>query len=59
VGIGLLFWIIYVVCVIFGLYAGKAIPPDGRWNWYGSNLIVWVLLFLLGWHCFGFVIRGE
>ena len=55
--IGSLFWILYVFCIVFGVYIGRGVPAEGRFNFYGSGLILWVLLFLLGWHCFGFVLH--
>jgi hypothetical protein len=49
---GLLFWIVFVVGFI----------AYGVFNWpfsrgTGAGLIVWVLLFLLGWGVYGFVVR--
>ena len=55
-GIGLLFWIVYLVALIFG-----------GWGWsrdaanrlaVGSWLVLWVLLGLLGWATFGSPIKG-
>jgi len=55
---GLLFWLLMVLWCIFGLY----------WNWpaagapqrvgvVGGNLLLFILLFLLGWRVFGFVVQ--
>jgi hypothetical protein len=57
--IGFLFWLLMILWLIFGLY----------WNWpsqpgpsgfapLGGNLLLFILLFLLGWATFGFVIQG-
>jgi len=57
--IGFLFWLIMLLWLIFGLY----------WNWpnqpgpagfghIGGHLLIFVLLFLLGWKAFGFPIQG-
>jgi hypothetical protein len=58
---GFLFWFLMVVWVLFGNY----------WHWpentnngprsfgpLGGNLLLFILLFLLGWKAFGFVIQG-
>lgn len=47
--IGLLFWVIMILGLIFGLYTNRAKPLE----WAGSNLVYWVLLALLGWKVFG------
>lgn len=56
--IGLLFWILMVLTVILNLY----------WEWpadrahagpFGGRLLLFILLFLLGWQVFGFVVKGP
>jgi len=62
VTIGFIFWLLMILWLIFGLY----------WNWpqggvngprafgpLGGNLLLFVLLFILGWAVFGFVIQGP
>jgi hypothetical protein len=49
VNIGLLFWIIMIVGLLFGLYTNRAAPVP----WLSNNLVLWVLLALLGWKVFG------
>lgn len=55
--IGFIFWLLMILWVIFGVY----------WNWpedrahapgLGGTLLLFILLFLLGWKVFGFVIQG-
>lgn len=50
--IGILYWVILVVWVLFGLW---------RSNWdvktYSPNLVLIVLLILIGWQLFGPVVR--
>ena len=53
--IGLLFWIIFVIWVLFGVYWGREDIKSGN---YGGLVLV-VLLFLLGWGTFGFIVRGP
>jgi hypothetical protein len=54
---GLLFWILMILWAVLGIYQGR--PNDGKWNWggVGGSLLLFVLLFLLGWGIFGFAIR--
>lgn len=59
-GIGLAFWILMLLWLVFGL----------MWNWPGNTLIgpygpigntllLFILLLLLGWHDFGAPLRGQ
>lgn len=53
--IGVLFWVLMVIWFLFGW-----VRDSERWSGYGPvgyHLLVFVLLFLLGWHAFGFVIH--
>jgi sugar phosphate permease len=47
--IGLLFWVIMVISLLFGLWSNW---PAGA-KPIGSFLIVWILFALLGWQVFG------
>lgn len=52
--IGILYWVLFVLGVIFGLSP----EPTGFKYWrQGGNLLLLILLFLLGWHSFGFVVH--
>ena len=54
--IGLIFWVIMVISVVFW---GWGRTPGGAPYWPTYNAwIIFVLLFLLGWRVFGFVIQG-
>ncbi len=46
---GLLFWIIMLIWLIFGLWVSW--PPSMMA--IGGSLMLFILLALLGWHCFG------
>lgn len=50
---GILFWVLFVVCFLFSGYA--AWPLTRR---SGASLAVWILIFLLGWRVFGFVVQN-
>lgn len=54
--IGTIFWVLMIIWFIFGwIYENPQWGPYGR---HGYHLLVFILLFLLGWHDFGFVIHG-
>ena len=52
-GIGLLFWILFIIGFIFGGYRGRAAIGE----WFADSLFWWVLVFLLGIGTFGFPIK--
>jgi hypothetical protein len=56
--IGILFWVLMVIWFIFGLYWNRGDVTTGNYGPIGSNLLLFVLLFLLGWGVFGFVVQG-
>jgi hypothetical protein len=46
-----------ILWFVFGLYwnySGQAAGPHG---WLGNSLFLFILLFMLGWHDFGFVVH--
>jgi hypothetical protein len=54
--IGLLFWILMILWIIF--WGWTTWGPGATYAWGGSFLL-FVLLFLLGWHDFGFILQGR
>jgi hypothetical protein len=46
--LGMAFWVIWIVALVFGFWAGW-----GNGRQLGGNLVVLVLLGLLGWAVFG------
>ena len=55
--IGLVFWILMLIWLIFGFaYHGGVVP--GAYGVWGHSLLLFVLLLLLGWAAFGAPIRG-
>lgn len=53
--IGLLFWILWILAVVFGAWSSW---PITNIRPLGSSLLVWILLGLLGWGIFGAPIHG-
>jgi hypothetical protein len=51
--IGLLFWVIMIIGLLFGGYTNRATIGV----WAINNLVLWVLLALLGWAVFGAAIH--
>ena len=49
-GAGNWFWIIYVICLIFGLYCSW---DRNNLRPFGQSLVIMILLGLLGWGIFG------
>jgi hypothetical protein len=59
--IGFLFWLLMILWVLFGLYLNwpaKGSNEPRAFGPVGGNLLLFILLFLLGWKAFGFVIQG-
>ena len=55
--IGLLFWVLMVLWAVSWL---GAVYGPGQYPWvHASNVLFFILLFLLGWHAFGFVIHAS
>ena len=54
---GLLFWVLMILWLIFGFLSGGA-GEWSRWAFYGDHVLVFVLFALLGWKCFGKPIQG-
>ena len=54
--IGLLFWILMVLWFVLGIFRWQG-PLDPRLA-LGGDLLIFILLFLLGWASFGFVIHA-
>jgi uncharacterized RDD family membrane protein YckC len=59
--IGFVFWLLMILWLVFGLYwtwpqGGNSGPR--AFGPVGGNLLLFILLFLLGWRVFGFIIQG-
>ncbi len=56
--IGFLFWLLMLLWLLFGLYMNRPAIAGGNYGILGGNLLLFILLFLLGWRVFGFIIQG-
>lgn len=54
-GIGLIFWILMLLWLVFGFWTYWA-PGNPNWP-YGHAAFLFILFLLLGWHDFGAPIR--
>lgn len=55
--VGMLFWLLMILWFLFGLYWNRGDLQGGNYGIVGGNLMLFVLLFLLGWKVFGFVLQ--
>jgi hypothetical protein len=56
-GANIWFWLLYVLCVIFGLWGNNPWTGAQPWGPFANSLVVFILLGLLGFHAFGSPIR--
>jgi Na+/proline symporter len=51
--IGVLFWVLMIVWLIFGLYWNRGDFARGNYGLAGGHLLQFILLAILGWKVFG------
>ncbi len=51
---GDVFWVVYLICLIFGGWAGYSI---GDKRYIGGGIVIFVLVGLIGWQVFGAPIK--
>jgi hypothetical protein len=58
-GKGLLFWILMIMWLFLGMWSVWPVAgqPNQNWRPVGGNLLLWILLFIVGWAVFGFVVH--
>ena len=56
--LGLAFWILMLIWLVFGLAFHYYGPAWGPYGFYGNTLLLFVLLLLLGWKVFGAPLHG-
>jgi hypothetical protein len=55
--IGILFWALMIIWLAFGgIWWNQG--ATWRYGWGGNTLLLFFLLFLLGWAEFGFILQG-
>ena len=54
--LGILFWVVYVVAIIFGVWSNYT-PGQPWFRAAGAYLVLWLLVGILGWSVFGPVIK--
>jgi len=54
---GLLFWMLMILWLVFGLGSAWYEGPYRRHILTGSALLIFILFFIVGWALFGFVIQ--
>lgn len=55
--IGILFWVLMLLWFFFGLWVGREDFQAGKYGFFGSSLLLFVLLALIGWRLFGPVLQ--
>jgi hypothetical protein len=58
ISIGLLFWLLMIIWLIFGIWTEWPIASN-TYHPIGRHILLWILLFLLGWQVFGWPISGK
>lgn len=48
---GLVYWILMLIWLVFGFWAGGGTP--GGYKQWGGNVLLFILLVLVGWKAFG------
>jgi hypothetical protein len=55
--LGILFWVLYVVAIVFGLWSSYD-PAQPLWYRHaGAYAVLWILVGILGWQDFGPVVH--
>ena len=56
--LGFIYWFILLVWLLFGGWAGYALPGPERTRYWGGSFLFFVLLFIIGLALIGFPIGG-
>jgi hypothetical protein len=57
VPIGILFWILMLLWLVFGFFWNRQEFKNGNYGFFGGNILLFVLLVLIGWQAFGAPLR--
>jgi hypothetical protein len=55
--LGLLYWVLMILWLIFGFWQWSPSVPT-NYRPFGGHILLWILLFIVGWRIFGFVVQG-
>lgn len=53
----MLFWFLFILWVLFGGYAYYSPANPAWWRPFGGHILLGILIFLIGWHDFGFLVK--
>jgi hypothetical protein len=56
--LGIFFWVLMLLWLIFGVWSNRADIQGGRFVSVGGTLLEFILFFILGWKVFGFIVQG-
>lgn len=56
--ISFIFWLLMLLWAVFGAWVYRRRPVEGPAWIIGSDVVLFILLFLLGWQAFGWPIKG-
>jgi len=55
--LGILFWVIYVIAFLFGIWSNYEVGQPFAIKRFGSHFIIFLLVGMLGWKVFGSVVQ--
>jgi membrane protein YdbS with pleckstrin-like domain len=55
--LGILFWVVYVIAILFGLWSNYDATQPLWIRHAGAYMVLWLLVGVLGWEVFGPVVR--
>ena len=55
--LGILFWVLYVVAIVFGFWSNYQAGQPLAVRQFGAYGILWLLVGFLGWQVFGPVVK--
>ena len=56
--LGILFWVVYVIAILFGLWSNYEANQPLWFKRAGAYSILWLLVGILGWAVFGSVVKS-
>lgn len=54
---GVLFWVIMIIWLLFGFYWNRSDFSRGNYSIVGGNMMLFILLAILGWRVFGPILQ--